>query len=83
MGLFSKILKAPLKAHKKVAKTGLKHVKKSVGIGGGKGKHKKAGLRSGGAKAAMRNAKAGPRLSVSGQGNARRAIANNAKYGKK
>lgn len=82
MGLFSKVLKAPLKLHKKAAKTGLKHAKKSVGIGKGKGKHKKAGMRSGGAKAAMRNAKAGPRLSAkSGQlGNAARYIANSRKY---
>jgi len=82
MGLFSKILKAPLKLHKKA----LKVAKKTTpGLGGSGGKHKKAGLRSGGAKAAARNARAtaGPRLSASGQGNARRAIANNVKYRKK
>ena len=48
MGLFSKIIKGPLKLHKKARKA----------VTGGKRKHKRAGTRSGGKRAATRNARA-------------------------
>ena len=71
MGLFSKILKSPLKLHKKAAKKGLKLHKKAAKTALKVAKNTTPGL------------KKGPRLAVSGQGNARRAIAKNAKYRKK
>lgn len=70
MGLLKKLIKKgnPIKAVKKTLKVGNKArkignslTKKALGADGGKGKHLKAGTRSGGKRAAARNARAATR----------------------
>jgi hypothetical protein len=72
MGLFSKILKAPLKLHKKALKKANKVRKKTTpGLGGGKRAKRR------------RAAAAGPQMKASSGGNARRAINKGMKHRKR